>query len=301
MNVTRSSSEETVFVGIPCYNRPDGLADTIRCLQQQTHQKWIALICDNASPNPEVESVSRRAAEEDSRIRYHRHTENIGIISNFRFAAMSSDQTYFMWASDDDLWHPNFMAENLHQLHQHANSNLSFGAVQVINLNGDEIYEFPPFKQLRSTGDRDSDIKRYLNEPEKLGKANLFYGLFRSESLKQCIEDCWESAFSDYYAGDYVFLFGFFCRNEVAIHEKVHFSKRQPTKGRWRFVWRHPRACRVTKPKYFESYVRRYRLVAPNVAIADLAESMLRKRQAERFWYIVPGFSHLLDSQKIST
>src|SRR6056297_1762705 len=84
MDQFSTTVDDAIFVGIPCYNRPQGLADTIRCLREQTHQNWKALICDNASPLSEVENIARQAAREDDRIHYHRHESNLGSIENFR-------------------------------------------------------------------------------------------------------------------------------------------------------------------------------------------------------------------------
>ena len=98
-----------VFVGIPCFNRPAGLARTIECLQSQTNPSWAALISDNASPDPEVKAVAERVCANDSRFAYHRHGENIGAVANFKFVAEQADLPCFMWASDDDLWKPNFV------------------------------------------------------------------------------------------------------------------------------------------------------------------------------------------------
>ena len=58
MPASKPVKDDAVFVGVPCYNRPAGLQNAIRCLQQQTHQKWTALISDNASPDPEMRAVA---------------------------------------------------------------------------------------------------------------------------------------------------------------------------------------------------------------------------------------------------
>ena len=285
---------DEIFVGIPCYNRADGLADTLRCLQSQTHTHWKALVCDNASPEPGVGEVARQVAADDNRVIYHRHPRNLGSIENFRFAARQSDRPFFMWASDDDLWHPEFMTTNLQQLQANSDAQLAFGSVEIINEQDEVLFEIERFSRFRSTGHRIEDVRRYLEDPEKRGKANMFYSLFRTESLQQCIDECWDNAFENEYAGDYVFLFAFFCRYAVATHDAIHLSKRQPTRAKRKIHWRHPRSYRAMKAREMESYIERHRLVAPNEEFAEMAESIIRRRQSERWKYAIPVVNRFL-------
>jgi len=286
--------DDTIFVGIPCYNRAQGLADTIRCLRQQTHRNWKALICDNASPDPGVAKIARQAAAADDRILYHRHEQNLGSIANFRFAAAQSDRPLFMWASDDDLWHPEFMATNSQLLRTNPDAQLAFGSVNIINAHDHVLFSIERFSRFCSTGNRLYDVQTYLEDPEKSGKANMFYSLFRTTALQQCIEECWDNAYEREYAGDYVFLFSFFCRYPVVTHDACHLFKRQPTSATRKIHWRHPRSYRAMKARELESYIARHRRVAPNDAIADLAESIIRRRQAERWKYAIPGMHRFL-------
>ena len=94
--------EPLVSVGIPCYNRPEGLRRTLECIIEQTYRNLEIIVSDNCSPNPDVERVGREFAEKDKRIQYIKQETNIGVLNNFRFLAENSSGEYFLWAADDD-------------------------------------------------------------------------------------------------------------------------------------------------------------------------------------------------------
>jgi len=109
-----------VSIGIPTYNRPDGLLRTIKQLASQTHANLEILVSNNASPNPMVAALLSRCAELDPRIRFVNQAENLGIFKNFQYVLNHTEGEYFMWAADDDEWDPTFVATCV-QAHLSAN------------------------------------------------------------------------------------------------------------------------------------------------------------------------------------
>ena len=107
-----------VSVGIPTYNRPDGLLRTIKQIASQSYANLEILVSDNASPNPLVAQLLARCAELDPRIRFVNQPENLGILKNFQYVLNHSVGEYFMWAADDDEWDPNFVAVCVNALQQ---------------------------------------------------------------------------------------------------------------------------------------------------------------------------------------
>jgi glycosyltransferase involved in cell wall biosynthesis len=61
-----------VSVGIPTYNRPEGLRRTLECITQQTYGNLEIIVSDNGSPGRETEVVVREFRDKDSRIQYFR-------------------------------------------------------------------------------------------------------------------------------------------------------------------------------------------------------------------------------------
>lgn len=104
-----------VSVGIPTYNRPDGLLRTIKQIASQTYANLEILVSNNASPNPMVAALLARCAELDPRIRVVNQAENLGILKNFQYVLNHSAGEYFMWAADDDEWDPGFIATCIDQ------------------------------------------------------------------------------------------------------------------------------------------------------------------------------------------
>ena len=300
MSLIEPTDSNPIFVGVPCFNRPEGLENTIRCLQQQTHENWTALICDNASEDPSVRSVAEDACNRDPRLRYHRHAENVGPAKNFLYATLAADQPLFMWASDDDLWEPQFMATNLEHLAEFPDAHMSFCTIDAINREGHTIRTFDGFSRFQSTGCRRTDVINFLDNPEILGKANLVYGLFRTESLHACIHSCWEDAEFGSHGGDVVLLFAFLCRYAIVAHDQVHLHKRQDTLARSKERRRHPRSYKAAKASEFQSYLERHRKVASTTEFADLAEGILQRRRSERMLYRIPLLGRFVDKQRKS-
>lgn len=98
-----------ISVGIPTYNRPEGLKRTLNCITNQTYKNLEIIVSDNCSPNPEVERVVEKFLVTDPRIIYYKQKENIGAANNFKFVLAKATGEYFMWAADDDEWENNFV------------------------------------------------------------------------------------------------------------------------------------------------------------------------------------------------
>src|SRR5262245_9492626 len=100
----------TITIGLPTFNRADFLKTALESFRAQTFSDFELLISDNASPDPRVRELCERAATEDERVRYVRHDDNRGPNANFCYVWEQAHSPYFMWASDDDVWPPDFIA-----------------------------------------------------------------------------------------------------------------------------------------------------------------------------------------------
>lgn len=98
-----------VSVGIPCFNRPEGLERLLGLIIQQTFRDIEILISDDCSTNPEVGRVAGRYADADPRIRFFRQPKNIGALPNHQFLKDIARGKYFMWAHDDDEFPTNYI------------------------------------------------------------------------------------------------------------------------------------------------------------------------------------------------
>ena len=91
-----------VSIGIPTYNRPDGLRRTLEYITNQTYKNIEVIVSDNCSPGNDVRSIVNKFVEHDSRIKFYQQETQTGVNNNFKFVFRESCGQYFMWAADDN-------------------------------------------------------------------------------------------------------------------------------------------------------------------------------------------------------
>ena len=102
-----------VSIGLPTYNRPDGLRRALRHLTDQTYGSIEILVSDNCSTDLDVRLVLEESAAADPRVKVFHQASNTGAVSNFRFVLEQASGDFFMWASDDDWWESTFIERAL--------------------------------------------------------------------------------------------------------------------------------------------------------------------------------------------
>ncbi len=97
-----------VSIGLPVYNGEQFLRQTLDSLLGQTYENLDLIVSDNASTDS-TGAICEEYAGRDQRIHYYRNTANYGaaVNTNSVFALSSGD--YFMWASDEDYWAPDYV------------------------------------------------------------------------------------------------------------------------------------------------------------------------------------------------
>lgn len=78
----------------------------------QTYSRFQVLVYDNASGD-ETPDVVAEIANYNSRVKYHCHPENIGVLQNFQSALRQIETPYFSILSDDDVLLPDFYSLSL--------------------------------------------------------------------------------------------------------------------------------------------------------------------------------------------
>lgn len=113
-----------VLLVLPTYNRARLLHRAISALRAQTYGDFELRIYDNASTD-DTAAVAAAACAADSRIRYHRHAENIGAYRNFAYGLQRVDRPYFALLSDDDVPLPRFLGLCVGALEQHPDAGFA--------------------------------------------------------------------------------------------------------------------------------------------------------------------------------
>ena len=101
-----------VSVGLPVRNGADRIERVVKSVLKQDHENLELVICDNASTD-DTEELCRDLAAHDSRIVYHRHPVNVGLLNNFISAMRLATGTFFRWVGDDDWLAPNCVSRGL--------------------------------------------------------------------------------------------------------------------------------------------------------------------------------------------
>jgi len=211
-----------VSVGIPTFNRPDGLRRTLECITRQSYRNLEIIISDNCSPGPETQSVAEEFQKNDSRIQYFRQDKNQGPAWNFAFVLEKATGEYFMWASDDDEWDKNFIKSLIFLLENNKKIGMAFCNIVSIDSYSRIIRELPSFEVFSGVTSHDT-IANYLKSPEFFGKANLIYSLYRLDICKEALKAC---PFTDHWGSDMCFVLGALVRGGICIDKRVLFKKR---------------------------------------------------------------------------
>lgn len=94
-----------VSIGLAVYNGERYLEAAVESMLRQSFMDFELIISDNASTD-RTQEICQRLANRDSRIRYFRQPENVGINRNFNFVYAVARGAYFKWAAHDDVCDP---------------------------------------------------------------------------------------------------------------------------------------------------------------------------------------------------
>ena len=179
--LSESEKQPLVSVGIPTYNRPEGLRRTLECITGQTYTNLEIIVSDNCSPGEETESVVREFMDGDSRIQYFRQEFNRGPTYNFQFVLEKATGEYFMWEADDDECKSTYVKECILPLLMNDALVLAYSEAIICNFNGKNEYLWS--SDLNTVGLKLNErVKKVLFNQHRNTE---FYGLMRSKVIQQ--------------------------------------------------------------------------------------------------------------------
>src|SRR5919198_3245049 len=210
-----------VFIGMPVYNGERFIDAALESLSRQNNKDWKLLISDNCSSDA-TETICKDFASNDLRISYVRQPKNLGGTANFKFLLEQADSEYFMWASADDVWDPDFLNICIGNLEQNGHVGMSFSGITNIDSYGRIIRAYPTLPLLSGNAGYRT-IYRYLKDPEIMGKANLIYSVYRLEICREAMAVC---PLEDFWGSDMCFVLAALARGGIMIDQRVLFQKR---------------------------------------------------------------------------
>jgi glycosyltransferase involved in cell wall biosynthesis len=155
-----------VSVGLPIRNAEQTVEGVVASVLAQTHDHLELIISDNASSDG-TESVCRALAATDSRVIYHRQSDDIGLLANFRFVLSESRGEFFRWIGDDDTLHADYAATCIAMLRQNPDAVLTTTQISYTDPDGvtetDCSYDGIAMSSADPV-DRLDAMLRYLNE-----------------------------------------------------------------------------------------------------------------------------------------
>lgn len=180
------NEQPLVSVGIPTYNRPEGLRRTLECITKQTYKNLEIIVSDNCSQGSEVEAVVREFMTKDSRIQYFSQKENIGSFSNFMFVLEKAHGEYFTWAADDDDRAPEYLETCLQGFQKSEQLVVVNTFSELVDPESEAVIKVD---QGCTTIGMPAPIryKRYLSSifKEQAGIGDLAYGVIKLSALSR--------------------------------------------------------------------------------------------------------------------
>jgi glycosyltransferase involved in cell wall biosynthesis len=189
-------------VGVPAFNRPEGLERAVRSALAQTLPDLEIVVSDDASADPRVAQVGEALAAGDRRVRFIRQPRNLGHAANYRHVLEAAEGAYFMWLSDDDWLDPGYAERCLAQLRADPRRRLVCGQARYYAAGGEAVDERPLDLRQRHPGAR---VVAYYAQVNMNG---ALFGVCRRADLL-------EIPFREEVGGDWLLVAALAARGEV--------------------------------------------------------------------------------------
>lgn len=246
-----------VSVGIPTFNRPDGLRRSLDCILRQTYTNLEIIVSDNASPGEETRELVEGLMLTDNRIRYYRQSENRGPVANFQFVLNEASGEFFMWMSDDDWRHESYVESLMELMQDDDEIAMAFCDLAVHDEFGDRKNDVrqeswcakwrgfsSPYRLYRQL--------RFMFQDEGLGKACIIYGLMRRSLVQKYPLNVLHSKHG-FYGLDNLLVFSVLGEGRLALLDRVLFGI---TAGNQKQYSTPGRAVRPNRMRTIESQAR---------------------------------------------
>ena len=169
-----------VSVGIPTYNRADGLRRALESVLAQSERDIEVIVADNASSD-ETAQVIELAVARDARVRAITQPSNVGLTANFNTVLQAARGRYAMVLADDDWLEPDYLA--------HCRAALDADE-RLALVAGSAIYHAPGGETFagRDIDLLDADAQRRVRDYFATVTDNVcIYGLIRTALLQRVL------------------------------------------------------------------------------------------------------------------
>ncbi|MCY7384873.1 MAG: glycosyltransferase [Microcoleus sp. CAN_BIN18] len=131
-------NSEKVSVIIPAFNAAETLAEAVHSAVNGTHKHLEILIVDDFSTD-DTDRVGAKLAEEDSRIKYFRNSENYGVSKSRNLMIHRATGEYVAFLDSDDTWEPNKLEVCLKMLEDNPEVKAVAHALRYLDKRGNKL------------------------------------------------------------------------------------------------------------------------------------------------------------------
>ena len=124
-----------VSICIPTYNQAQYLQKSAESACQQTYPDVEVWVSDDASTD-ETPELMAELCRQFPQIRYHRHSQNLGIAANNNWLLSQPETEFIVRLDSDDLLSPSYVESLLEQLSAYPKAAYAHAAVQEIDRYG---------------------------------------------------------------------------------------------------------------------------------------------------------------------
>ncbi|NQW15919.1 MAG: glycosyltransferase family 2 protein [Chloroflexi bacterium] len=170
---------------MPVRNGELDLPRSIGSLLNQNFSDFELVVCDNDSTDGTRELL-RKLSKEDPRVSVHLNKTNIGHLANFDKVLQLARGEYFMWASADDFWHPEFASALIDELDSDPGADAAVSAIKRVTPTGDDVdtIRFPMLSGQKSISRIALATVIASGYANRLRYHLLFYSIFRRDFVQ---------------------------------------------------------------------------------------------------------------------
>lgn len=127
-----------VSIITPTYNSANFIAETVRSVQNQTHQNWEMIIIDDGSSDDTVAMV-RALSRNEQRIKFFPLDNNVGPAKARNTGIENATGKYMTFLDADDIWFPDFIENSITTI-QKTGIPFVFSSYRRSNENLEFVY-----------------------------------------------------------------------------------------------------------------------------------------------------------------
>jgi glycosyltransferase involved in cell wall biosynthesis len=167
-----------VTVGIPAYNRPEGLRRALTSVAAQTYPNIEVLVSDDCSPDGDLGAVVAEFSSRIPNLSYRRQAHNLGLIRNAQGLVTQASGQYFMWLADDDEISANYIAALVEVLESDSTT---------VTAMGTWYRQLTPTTALRMPTSRFPQVDAVERARDYIRGSDdaFFYGVHRTATLRR--------------------------------------------------------------------------------------------------------------------